>query len=363
MTRVMRSSTRKRTEISLASNKRSVVKAVQNKSKVVPVNPDLNTSEVAVVDKIQDESTTTTMTAEPEESARSTDKMEIKAEQDEESAQNKCLAISIPPEIFIEICKNLPPADLLRLARTCKTFHAWLSSKESVTTQRIWAASRKEFVRYLTLPPPRGMDEIAYIRLALEKGCQICGAKLVRKIYWAFRARICGSCFQRKTITNHDIKTDARFKRRNTRNILAGLPFVDAHVFRRLGNRRYYWIDDVLENAKTYKSLPSKKRQDWLIKRQKKGAKLMRNARALEMAFLREERIRSIELRGLLLAKREELHKRTEIMAQTKDASNNFYDIDRLRRCASYQKAYKRPYPLTDRAWNMLYRKLVKEYI
>ena len=71
----------------------------------------------------------------------------------------RCLFITLPPEMFINICQNLPPVDLLSLARACKRFNGFLSAETSMTTQEIWKASREKFLQFLQMPPPDGMTE------------------------------------------------------------------------------------------------------------------------------------------------------------------------------------------------------------
>src|SRR3990170_9127002 len=76
-----------------------------------------------------------------------------------------CLATQIPPEIFINICQDLPPVDLLSLARVCKTFYKYLCSTNSTTTQEIWRNSRITFLPFVQMPPPEGMTELQYVKL------------------------------------------------------------------------------------------------------------------------------------------------------------------------------------------------------
>ncbi|CAG8768503.1 7518_t:CDS:2, partial [Racocetra fulgida] len=77
----------------------------------------------------------------------------------------------IPLDIFIEICYHLPPNSLFALIGVCKQFRNWLRSSSSHITTDIWRTPRTKFITYLPRPPPVGIDEITYIKLAmLERG-------------------------------------------------------------------------------------------------------------------------------------------------------------------------------------------------
>jgi hypothetical protein len=104
---------------------------------------------------------------------------------------------TIPNELFVQICANLPPSDLLSLTLVCKKFRDLLCSPNSTETQAIWRTSRMRFMKFLQLPPPRGMDEKNYIVLKqLEKGCQFCRKTNFVRVYWEFRVRCCDSCLE-----------------------------------------------------------------------------------------------------------------------------------------------------------------------
>src|ERR1700728_2455794 len=80
--------------------------------------------------------------------------------------------INLPPEIFIEICAFLPPADLFALSHVCRKFRGYLCAPNSFSTQQIWEKSRLQFTK--NKPPPKGMDEKKYIELLMTEGCQTC---------------------------------------------------------------------------------------------------------------------------------------------------------------------------------------------
>ncbi|CAG8506604.1 14904_t:CDS:2 [Cetraspora pellucida] len=108
----------------------------------------------------------------------------------------------LPLEIFIEICNHLPPTALFSMMCVCKQFHYWLNSTTSYITREIWRVSRLRFLEYLQLAPPKSMDEVSYIKLAmLHKGCQFCLSKReTPKVFWAFRVRSCRKCLEQRII-------------------------------------------------------------------------------------------------------------------------------------------------------------------
>ncbi|CAG8556154.1 7320_t:CDS:2 [Racocetra fulgida] len=117
-------------------------------------------------------------------------------------SKRKCMFMDIPCEVFINICKFVPPIDLVTLTTVCKKFRWWLLAPSNFGTEQIWSTSRKLFLPNLK-SPPRGISEQCYISLYLiELGCQFCEAGKIEphgklptetpaKIYWVFRVRCC----------------------------------------------------------------------------------------------------------------------------------------------------------------------------
>ncbi|CAG8567529.1 2287_t:CDS:2, partial [Ambispora gerdemannii] len=307
MWRLIRPSTRRATEISLAAaNERNQVKTTRIKNQEVYV--DTHEIKNLIMPKVVIEDLGDSIRSaykkryldisESEQNKKRKIEQELSVftgELGENDTTSECLATLIPTEIFIHICKYLPPADLLRLSRTCKTYRDKLFSKESITTQQIWSTSRQEFLGFLSLPPPDGMDEISYVCLVLERGCQLCGAKTMRNVYWAFRVRLCNSCFDKKTISNHRLAKDERFNGDLGRKILSGLPYVEATFSSPFpGNKcmkfkcKYYWLEDVERNRQEFMSIPLLAQVLWVNEKNKEGARFMKEVRTREQAFKKE---------------------------------------------------------------------------
>ncbi|CAG8727974.1 4554_t:CDS:2 [Cetraspora pellucida] len=93
--------------------------------------------------------------------------------------------ITLPPEIFLNICRHLPPFDLFSLSRVCRLFYHDLCLGESVTIQEIWRQSRLVFMPYRQMGPPEGMNEKEYVRFLVEDKCYFCGRRNKNsRIYW-----------------------------------------------------------------------------------------------------------------------------------------------------------------------------------
>jgi hypothetical protein len=117
-----------------------------------------------------------------------------------ETPISKINLTDVPNEIFVQICANLPPSDLLSLTLVCKKLKSLLCSPGSKETQAIWRTSRIRFMRFLQSPPPHNMDEKSYIVLKQDKGCQFCNEKNFVKVYWEFRVRCCDLCLDEHTM-------------------------------------------------------------------------------------------------------------------------------------------------------------------
>lgn len=126
--------------------------------------------------------------------------------------KSKSIILGIPVEVFVDICKYLPPIDLVTLSLVCKKFRRWLIAPSNFGTEQIWRTSRTNFLQTLK-SPPNGISEQCYTFLHLiELGCQFCEAGKIdprgalpteapAKIYWIFRVRSCWNCLMERVIT------------------------------------------------------------------------------------------------------------------------------------------------------------------
>ncbi|GBB83597.1 hypothetical protein RclHR1_01030012 [Rhizophagus clarus] len=286
----------------------------------------------------------------------------------------RCLFTTLPPEMFINICQNLPPVDLLSLARVCKRFNGFLSAENSMTTQEIWKASREKYLQFLQIPPPNGMTERQYVRLVLERGCQFCGKTKIRKVYWEFLVRCCEDCLKARTLRQEDIRQDIMPNVLRADDVLSGLPFIPSW-HRRAWDRgtknrpsSLYWTKDVMNAYEEYQKIPDYDlKNQWVKKKKEEGAARMR-----EVVERKKETDK--ELRNKIhenSIKRNERVLQIQSKIQEMKTEKNEYGIlkysEDLTETATFKKAMsymsrKSPQPFTDRAWTLLKKKLIKEY-
>ncbi|CAG8515326.1 39518_t:CDS:2 [Gigaspora margarita] len=272
-----------------------------------------------------------------------------------------CIATEIPPEIFINICQELPPSDLLSLAQVCKKFYGFLCSTHSRPTQEIWRNSRLQFLHYVKMPPPDNMDERQYVKLLSERGCQFCKRPRIRRIYWAFRVRCCKPCL-------NQIRRDLLSKFSIPDDILRGLTYTTG--FYKWGwdqspkNRpaNLYWKDDVYRVYNEYLKLDPDERKDWLINKRKEGRQKMEDVAQREIEHENEYWVKSSENEK----KREE--RASTIESMIKKERNEFgllrFKMPIVEQCMVYNKAImsSSTHTFTNRAWIGLKNKLIPEY-
>src|SRR5581483_4278409 len=82
------------------------------------------------------------------------------------SASQSSLIVNLPCEVFIDICKFLPPVDLVTFSTVCKKFRNWLVAHSNFGTEQIWKSSRINWLPHLQ-PPPNGISEQCYVFLHL----------------------------------------------------------------------------------------------------------------------------------------------------------------------------------------------------
>jgi hypothetical protein len=121
-----------------------------------------------------------------------------------------------------------------------------------VNTSGVWSLLRKLLIDLDIVP--RRVQHIPDTRIAslcLARGCQKCGAKSVRKIYWemggnSMGCRLCRDCLERCTIEKYYVEQE--FGKHGAALILRDLPSMDVHSYRpKIGyiNLTFFWVDDV----------------------------------------------------------------------------------------------------------------------
>ncbi|CAG8453129.1 8879_t:CDS:2 [Ambispora gerdemannii] len=207
-----------------------------------------------------------------------------------------------------------------------RLYRGFLYSTTSSLSQQMWTTSRINFMRTLPLPPPDGMDEIAYIKLALlERGCQFCPRKSKPRVYWAFRVRCCRKCLNSKTQIEEIVQNSSQHI---PHGLAMRLPYAIVEEI------RYFWKDDV-QAAKLEYSQKSSSRDRHLFLDQLtiKRDDRMEDATAREIAAKqgRSEEIaeNKKKLLGLIERMSQELH----------DDGSPVYQFEALKKCPSYLRA------------------------
>ncbi|KAG8988272.1 hypothetical protein FRB90_002853, partial [Tulasnella sp. 427] len=109
--------------------------------------------------------------------------------------------MTLPVDIFAEVCQYLKPIDLLQLARASHRLREILVSAEA---KSIWRTSRSLIEG---LPDcPIDLTEPEYAALIFEIGCQgpCCYAK-TRKTYYKLRLRMCARCIDARLYSEADL--------------------------------------------------------------------------------------------------------------------------------------------------------------
>ncbi|RIB19835.1 hypothetical protein C2G38_2082251 [Gigaspora rosea] len=181
----------------------------------------------------------------------------------------------LPLDIFIEICYHLSPMALFSMMCVCKQFNYWLYPTTSYITRDIWRVSRIKFLEYLQLNPPKYMDEISYIKLAmLQKGCQFCSSKReTPKVFWAFRIRSCRKCLEQRIIYD---ETPSWAK--TPIDVALVLPHEHIIPYGQIFKVRAYLTSDVRAAHRECISIPSENIIDWIRHKQQLATEIINDA-------------------------------------------------------------------------------------
>ncbi|CAG8619637.1 8269_t:CDS:2 [Rhizophagus irregularis] len=284
------------------------------------------------------------------------------------SVQGRCLATQIPPEIFINICQDLPPTDLLSLARVCKKFYSYLCSTNSTTTQEIWKNSRLTFLPFVQMPPPEGMMELQYVKLVTERGCQFCKKPRIRKVYWAFLVRCCRKCLEDRTIRLDQIRHHLQSPNLIPDDFLSGLTFTtgfyksgwDRSPKHRPAN--LYWIQNVNDTYAEYIKLDVNGRREWIKRKREEGKIKMEEVVKREIEHENEYWTKTMENSK----KRDDRASMIDYLIRKEKNEYGFprFKMSIVEQCSTYNKAMMSTStsPFTERAWIGFRNKLIPEY-
>ncbi|CAG8459990.1 8838_t:CDS:2 [Scutellospora calospora] len=100
---------------------------------------------------------------------------------------------NISTKMFMSICYNLRPSDLLAMACVCKDFKNILDENINPLAGEIWCISRNRFTIFKDKDPPLGINQQTFARLlTFKNGCQFCKTdERTPTVYWVPGVRSC----------------------------------------------------------------------------------------------------------------------------------------------------------------------------
>ncbi|KAF0391990.1 f-box domain contaning protein [Gigaspora margarita] len=255
--------------------------------------------------------------------------------------------IALPPEIFLNICKHLPPFDLFSLTRVCRLFYNDLCLGDSVTIKDIWRQSRLVFMPYRQMGPPEGMNEKEYVRFLVEDKCYFCGRKnKSSKIYWERGVRSCFECLKTRTKTQEELIE----KKIVPPAVLHLLPCSYTRSI------PIFWLDQIMPKNEEFNRLTSQECLVWMDKQRNITEQIEKE---MDLRFFEDMAAKKVQ-------KTERKHaidaKINEFCLEKNENGTSKYLRRYLDQCHSLKNSYKYIRPFTEKSWRLLKRKLAREY-
>ncbi|CAG8444442.1 9559_t:CDS:2 [Gigaspora rosea] len=257
----------------------------------------------------------------------------------------------IPLEIFVQICNDLSPDDLLSLSSTCRTLNKDLCC-ESKYIQKIWCNARHNYIPCRKLPPPRGMSENAYTKLLTVDKCFYCCRKgYLSKIFWPRGVRCCGPCLKVHAVNQNELKEI--YFRPNI--IIELIPFASAFNHQ---ENKYYFLDLIrpLEEELTHIPL-----EDYEIWHETNKVKV-------DVGYLTKEIRQRIKEDGdytstIKADRRKAIEEKLDGMCQEVDENGNVkFNCEVLNRCDSLKNSINLARPFNENCWKRLRHNLEVNY-
>ncbi|KAG8958403.1 hypothetical protein FRC03_009171 [Tulasnella sp. 419] len=251
--------------------------------------------------------------------------------------------MSMPKDIFIEICFHLFPIDLLHLSWSSKGLRSILMSKSA---QYIWRAARES--QLPTLPPcPHDLTEPWYTALLFSAACQLCGRRKVQYKHFSLRISHCKPCYPKYVIPAHKINRN--------------YPASDRHIARKLFNvlSDTYAPHGVICNSKKldksfreYKALDNEYDRHKLLESCKQySTEVQNHARKVEKWQSEQARVKEAQDKEISEARWESIQAKLEVLGwEKRDFPFPGHE--------EWLKLTRKPQPLNDRVWKELYPQL-----
>nr|CAG8457474.1 7736_t:CDS:2 [Entrophospora candida]CAG8459581.1 54_t:CDS:2 [Entrophospora candida] len=267
--------------------------------------------------------------------------------------------LKIPIEIFIEICGNLEPNELISLNQVCKMYNNILNNFNSKIIQNIWRKSRISTFPCRQAPPPRGINEKQYILFLMIKRCNFC--KINKKSIitsWDFLVKSCKRCIPEfREYANLNCEKIPYAVREGSISRWQSLSFSA------FGEPRS-WFQSLLKESFKYMEISSEEeREKWVNEELDNVTRYTNEIKA----FHEEDEREKLYIEHTKLVQTQDrtnavIGRVKEMSEELDEEGNPKYEEERLRSCVSFRNALKYKRPFTERAWNRLKKKLIKEY-
>ena len=199
--------------------------------------------------------------------------------------------LMIPEDIWLHICDNLHPRDLLSMLNVCSFFWKRLRALD-VTFKN---ARINNFGEDSPEPLPN-MKERELAELSVGRGCMadFCVRTNTAKAYWAYGLRLCNECLQNQTIEASEARAFMLEDpgKHFLLNLIVGAQFSSGKYQRQQGydEETHMWLqpsttktvflkNDVTKISQEYDSVPVEVRESW---KESKSAELSERRKAIK---------------------------------------------------------------------------------
>lgn len=134
------------------------------------------------------------------------------------------------PEIILvaDLFPKFDRSSLLQLKNTCKFFRQLIPDC-SFESKQFWLLNEEEIGNFQKSKKMNWNRQLGLL-LTLKRGCECCGKKKIRKIFWEYSFRVCDECKKQLTISHYQIQLLGL-----PINFLKSIPFVSCDLW----NRQY----------------------------------------------------------------------------------------------------------------------------
>lgn len=282
--------------------------------------------------------------------------------------KGKTLSKGVDLDCWFIILSFSDPAQLLEMRTKIASCFRFLNNNP-----RLWEHSRKYYYGGDMPDPPSELTEFQYAHLRHGHGCMSCGASQTRKTYWAFLRRWCKSCFQSRTLKEHEFA--ALLKDADGRDLSHFYKCLPCGIVDSWGN--FVGVGPATTHSlKTIYSLPDIQKVLAEFKAESRKHPNEEDWRSW-YATWHSAKVKAIEERRAF-AKRMELWEETARTSKTfdyqakKSARKAFFELQAskltppitlrvMEACPSYRRAVAIPKEPNMTSWNQLRPKLAKE--